>query len=98
MQGVLCKSWEYKWLPVLHMILAALNIISGILASRCSLPVVVFWFQRVKGGIHECNTVSAYLIYFIMFHIIMHIKDIRSLHSQILTRAFCFFKFYFVFG
>jgi len=78
--------------------LATLNTISDILASHCSLPVVVFWFQRVTGGIHECNTVSAYLIYFIMFHIIMHIKDFQSLHSQILIRAFCCFKFNLIFG
>jgi len=66
---------------------------SGILTSHCSLPVVVFWFQRVTGGIHECNTVSAYLVYFIMFHIIMHIKDFHRLHSQILSGHFAALSF-----
>jgi len=74
------------------------NTLYDFLASHYSLPVVVFCLQRVTGGIHECNTVSAYFIYFIMFHIIMHIKDFQSLHSQILIKAFCCFKFYFIFG
>jgi hypothetical protein len=68
---------------------------SSILGSHCSLTVVIFGCQMIKGGIHECNNVSVSLIYFFMLlHTIMHIQILELIISlRFLPGHFVFLHF-----